>query len=122
MHTRTPGATVISILGDSLSSTEGRCQAYRPWPMLLQDSLGTQAFTVHGFALPGVAASGYRRQSCWQRALQMKPSVLAIMLGTNDARVHATHSLGYDSDASKVAGMVGAALPSARCPCLRRGG
>ena len=61
MHTRTPGATVISILGDSLSSTEGRCQAYRPWPMLLQDSLGTQAFTVHGFALPGVAASGYRR-------------------------------------------------------------
>ena len=33
------GAIVITVLGDSLSSTEARCNAVVPWPMLLQKSL-----------------------------------------------------------------------------------
>ena len=80
----TPGATVITVLGDSLSSTEARCNAVFPWPMLLQDALGREQFTVHGFALPGVHAQNYADTDVWKRAITTTPDILAIMLGTND--------------------------------------
>ena len=80
----TPGATVITVLGDSLSSTEARCNAVFPWPMLLQDALGREQFTVHGFALPGVHAQNYADTDVWTRAITTTPDILAIMLGTND--------------------------------------
>ena len=84
LHVATPGATVITVLGDSLSSTEGRCNAITPWPMLLQDSLGAGAFTVHGFAQPAISVRQYQGSEVWSRAVKTTPDVLAIMLGTND--------------------------------------
>ena len=84
LYVFTPGATVITVLGDSLSSTEGRCNAFRPWPMLLQDSLGADSVTVHGFAQPGISARLYQGSEVWSRAVTTRPDVLAIMLGTND--------------------------------------
>ena len=72
------GAVRIAVLGDSLSSTEGRCQAYRPWPMLMQDSLGT-GYVVHGFAMPGISAQGYRwNDNLLHRATSTDPDMLAI--------------------------------------------
>ena len=82
LHVATPGATVITVLGDSLSSTEGRCNAITPWPMLLQDSLGAGAFTVHGFAQPAISVRQYQGSEVWGRAITTQPDVLAIMLGT----------------------------------------
>ena len=82
LHVATPGATVITVLGDSLSSTEGRCNAITPWPMLLQDSLGAGAFTVHGFAQPAISVRQYQGSEVWGRAITTRPDVLAIMLGT----------------------------------------
>ena len=55
----TPGATVVTVLGDSLSSTEARCNAVVPWPLLLQNHLGTTSFTVHGFAKPTIRLDQY---------------------------------------------------------------
>ena len=82
LHVATPGATVITVLGDSLSSTEGRCNAITPWPMLLQDGLGASAFTVHGFAQPAISVRQYQGSEVWGRAVTTQPDVLAIMLGT----------------------------------------
>ena len=79
------GATKIAILGDSLSSTEGRCGAYRPWPMLLQDALGRESYVVHGFGLPAISAAAYGGQQVYRSAASTAPDVLALMLGTNDA-------------------------------------
>ena len=83
LHVATPGATIITVLGDSLSSTEGRCNAITPWPMLLQDSLGAAgAFTVHGFAQPAISLRQYQGSEVWGRAITTRPDVLAIMLAT----------------------------------------
>ena len=82
LHVAKPGATVITVLGDSLSSTEGRCNAITPWPMLLQDGLGAGAFTVHGFAQPAISVRQYQGSEVWGRAVTTQPDVLAIMLGT----------------------------------------
>ena len=82
LHVAKPGATVITVLGDSLSSTEGRCNAITPWPMLLQDGLGAGAFTVHGFAQPAISVRQYQGSEVWGRAITTQPDVLAIMLGT----------------------------------------
>ena len=82
LHVAKPGATVITVLGDSLSSTEGRCNAITPWPMLLQDGLGASAFTVHGFAQPAISVRQYQGSEVWGRAITTQPDVLAIMLGT----------------------------------------
>ena len=79
------------MLGDSLSSTEARCNAVFPWPMLLQDALGREQFTVHGFALPGVHAQNYADTDVWTRAITTTPDILAIMLGTNDAKDPGDH-------------------------------
>ena len=77
--------TVITVLGDSLSSPlQARCNVVFPWPMLLQDALGREQFTVHGFALPGVHAQNYADTDVWTRAITTTPDILAIMLGTND--------------------------------------
>tara|TARA_B100000795_G_scaffold267568_1_gene252680 strand:+ start:650 stop:970 length:321 start_codon:yes stop_codon:yes gene_type:complete len=81
LHVVTPGATVITVLGDSLSSTEGRCNAITPWPMLLQDVLGASTFTVHGFAQPAMSLRHYQGSEVWGRAVTTRPDVLAIMLG-----------------------------------------
>ena len=81
LHVVTPNATVITVLGDSLSSTEGRCNAITPWPMLLQDGLGAGNFTVHGFAQPAMSLRHYQGSEVWGRAVTIRPDVLAIMLG-----------------------------------------
>ena len=75
---------VLTVLGDSLSSVEGRCGAWLPWPLLLQETLGSRA-VVHSFGLPGVRAQGFRSSFALQPALDSQPDVLLIMLGTNDA-------------------------------------
>lgn len=79
----------ITVLGDSLSSTEGRCGALPPWPQLLEEQF--DAVSVRAFAIPGIQAmqfkSSPRSARSYRVALATNPDVLAIMLGTNDANL-----------------------------------
>ena len=62
------------ILGDSLSSTEGRTSLVPPWPMLLQDALGRDSYVVHGFGLPAISAAAYGGQQVYRSAASLRPA------------------------------------------------
>ena len=95
-------SSTITVLGDSLSSTEGRCSAFRPWPLLLQDALGSRV-AVHAFAWPGITAAAYAsHEDFWSRARSTNPEILAIMLGTNDG----VWSLQMDAFKGYIRGLV----------------
>ena len=77
----------VTVLGDSLS-TNAECGVEHPWPELLQNALGgLTRYRVSAFAQPGITANDYIGQGPWEAAVQSKPDILVLMLGTNDANI-----------------------------------
>lgn len=82
----------VACVGDSI--TEGSGVTYREWeayPSQLQRMLGNEAYKVGNFGVGGstLLNSGdkpYQKQSSFQQALNFKPDIVVIQLGTNDTK------------------------------------
>ena len=89
----------VACLGDSLTRGDGSHEARQKsslagrgnYPMRLQRLLGTESATVLNFGHGGATACNgsdipYLRTREFRRALQWRPHLLILMLGTNDGK------------------------------------
>jgi lysophospholipase L1-like esterase len=80
----------IACVGDSLTDAHsGRCElgAQQMWPALLQEELGS-LFVVRNFGASGVPVQRFHEwgpMGHLNEVLELKPEVIVVMLGTNDA-------------------------------------
>jgi lysophospholipase L1-like esterase len=98
-----PGVTRVACVGDSITDGAGIADRNDIYPMVLQRLLGG-AYDVRNFgdcgsALLAQSDKPYRQEKAYRVALQFRPDVVVILLGTNDSKPwNWQHSAHFISD------------------------
>jgi lysophospholipase L1-like esterase len=90
-----PGRTLVAVVGDSITFGFNCNQWKGGYVKVLQDSLGTEKYDVRDCGVNGLDAvkpgdgeihhRSYWSSAEWKASMAMKPEVVIVMLGTNDA-------------------------------------
>ena len=82
--------TKVACIGDSITAGAGAGHAFFSYPAQLQRMLGdrweVRNFGVSGATLLNAGDKPYQKEAAMQNALDFKPDVVVIMLGTNDSK------------------------------------
>lgn len=115
-----PGVIQVCCIGDSI--TVGY-NSPKPWPKMLGEALGEKwKFHNLGFSARTLLTKGdfpYVKEKQWQQALELKPDVALIALGTNDAKPHNwKHKAEFVGDYKAMIEALRMANPKVRVYCL----
>jgi acyl-CoA thioesterase-1 len=83
------GVIQVCCIGDSITQGAG---SSKPWPKMLGEALG-EKWKFHNFGISArtLLAKGdfpYTKEKKYQQALELKPDVVLLALGTNDSKPH----------------------------------
>lgn len=84
------GQTKVACVGDSITFGVGAGKGW-DYPSQLQRMLGTDSYLVRNFGVSGATLlrhgdKPYEKQPAFKAAVDFKPDILVIMLGTNDTK------------------------------------
>jgi acyl-CoA thioesterase-1 len=94
------GVIQVCCIGDSITQGAG---SSKPWPKMLGEALGEKwKFHNYGISARTLLAKGdfpYTKEKKYQQALELKPDVVLLALGTNDSKPHNwEHKAEFKSD------------------------